>query len=148
MHWSPAKALQSSLVPQNAAHFCGATWMHERVMWYPVGFVWPRSPGVASIRCAVIVCTTHPMEGLLKDGLLQLLQYFHNPELVGSLLLLYVIVSGRPSRSGAIALGGIFCEAASNSRRRRRGLAIAKETHFDVVLYNIPYSRSALLHMV
>lgn len=39
------------------------------------------------------------MEGLLKDGLLQLLQYFHNPELVGSLLLLYVIVSGRPSRN-------------------------------------------------
>lgn len=36
------------------------------------------------------------MEGVLKDGLLQLLQYFHNPELVGSLLLLYVIVSGRP----------------------------------------------------
>lgn len=33
------------------------------------------------------------MEGLLKDGLLNLLRYFHNPELVGSMLLLYVIVS-------------------------------------------------------
>ena len=33
------------------------------------------------------------MEGALKDGLLGLLRYFHNPELVGSMLLLYVIVS-------------------------------------------------------
>ncbi|CAM9343250.1 unnamed protein product [Scytosiphon promiscuus] len=31
------------------------------------------------------------MEGLVKDALLQVLRYFHNPELIGSLLLLYVI---------------------------------------------------------
>lgn len=29
----------------------------------------------------------------MKDALLQVLRYFHNPELIGSLLLLYVIVS-------------------------------------------------------
>lgn len=33
------------------------------------------------------------MGEMLKDGLLRMLQYFHNPELVGSLLLVYVIVS-------------------------------------------------------
>lgn len=33
------------------------------------------------------------MGEILKDGLLKMLQYFHNPELVGSLLLVYVIVS-------------------------------------------------------
>lgn len=37
--------------------------------------------------------TRGTMEGLLKDRLLELLRYFHNPELVGSMLLLYVIVS-------------------------------------------------------
>eukprot|EP00903_Cladosiphon_okamuranus_P008587 g8237.t1 len=40
---------------------------------------------------AAVLLHIHRMEGMFKDGLLQLLQYFHNPELVGSLLLLYVI---------------------------------------------------------
>lgn len=35
------------------------------------------------------------MEGLFKDALLKILSYFHNPELMGSLLLVYVIVSPR-----------------------------------------------------
>lgn len=37
------------------------------------------------------------MEGPVTDILLKLLRYFHNPELVGSLLLLYVVVSGKSS---------------------------------------------------
>lgn len=35
------------------------------------------------------------MEGPVADALLKLLRYFHNPELIGSLILLYVVVSGK-----------------------------------------------------